>query len=79
MYLNLESFLKLSFTFNMDVAENKIKKETKVIIAKEENIDNEEPNSEYEDNVPDWIAKAYGSKLEKKSFYDPGEVVSCYQ
>ena len=63
----------------MDVTETKIKKEIKIIIAKEENIDNEEPNSVYEDNVPDWVAKAYGSKLEKKSFYDPGEGVSCYE
>ena len=70
--------MKLSFTLNMDVMETKIKKDTSVTIAIEENIDNEEPNSEYEDKVPDWVAKAYGSKLEKKSFYDPGEVVSCY-
>ena len=51
------------------------KEDTKSTVNIDE-IENNEVNSELEDNVPNWIAKAYGSKSDKKSFYDPRELVS---
>ena len=52
------------------------KEDTKITVDVELIENNEEAKSELEDNVPDWIAKAYGSKSDKKSFYDPRELVS---
>ena len=71
---NLELFFKRKLTFIMDGIPKFAKEDTKLTVNIDE-IENE-VNSELEDNVPNWIAKAYGSKTDKKSFYDPRELVS---
>ena len=50
--------------------------QTENTVSKEEIKNNQETITEFEDEVPDWIAKAYGSKSDKKSFYDSSELVS---
>ena len=60
----------------MDGVTTKTKEETTIIVTAEVNENKEDSDSEYEDKVPDWLAKAYGSQLEKKSFYDPREIVN---
>ena len=73
---NLELFFKRNLTFIMDGIPKFAKEDKKLTFNINQIENNEEVKSELEDNVPNWIAKAYGSKSDKKSFYDPRELVS---
>ena len=73
---NLQLFVKRKPAFIMDSTPIITKEDTKITVNDEELENNEEEKSELADNVPNWIAKAYGSKSDKKSFYDPRKLVS---
>ena len=73
---NLELFFKRKLAFIMDGIPKFAKEDKKLTFNINQIENNEEVKSELEDNVPNWIAKAYGSKSDKKSFYDPRELVS---
>ena len=74
--VDFELVFKCKLSFIMDGIPKIAKEDTKITVDVELIENNEEAKSELEDNVPDWIAKAYGSKSDKKSFYDPRELVS---
>ena len=42
-------------------------------INAEEKAKDDDPNSDMNEKVADWVAKAYGSQQRKRSFYDPDE------
>ena len=74
--VDFELVFKCKLSFIMDGIPKIANEDTKITVDVELIENNEEAKSELEDNVPDWIAKAYGSKSDKKSFYDPRELVS---
>ena len=73
---NLQLFVKRKPAFIMDGIPKIAKEDKKLTVIDEELEIDEEEKSELADNVPNWIAKAYGSKSDKKSFYDPRKLVS---
>ena len=72
----MQLFVKRKPAFIMDSIPKIAKEDTKITVNDEELENNEEEKSELADNVPNWIAKAYGSKSDKKSFYNPRKLVS---
>lgn len=58
----------------MDVYPTIFKEEQPLIVSEEMSNDGDQ-HSELGDKVADWMAKAYGSKYKKRSYYDPQERV----
>ena len=55
-----------------------ILKDDQPLIATEESENDGYQTSEIGDKVADWMAKAYGSKNRKRSYYDPQEKVNIF-
>ena len=53
-----------------------IMKDDQPLIVTEESENDGYQTSEIGDKVADWMAKAYGSKNRKRSYYDPQEKVN---